>query len=118
MTVEIPSLLVMEIVAFVGSLMLLIIIIVWQYPVSPRLQNCPLVVNLSKAEAGEEPNSFSTSTTFTPESRINYDIFSTIRLNTTTERLQFSDTNGTVMQRNKIKEVMILPFRVKEVVLE
>lgn len=107
----------MEIVAFVSALLLLIIVIVWQYPMSPRLQNSPLVVNLSKAEAGEEPNSISASTTFTPESRINYDIFSTLCLNTTTERLQFSDTNGTVMQRNKVKEVMIPPFSVKEIVL-
>jgi len=75
------------------------------------------VVTLSKAEAGEEPNSFTASSTFTPESRINYDIFSTLCLNTTTERLQFSDNNGTVIQRDKIKEVMILPFRVKEIVL-
>jgi len=109
LTVKMHSLLVMGIVAFVSALMLLIM--------SLRLQNSPLVMNLSKAEAGEEPNSFSASTTFTPESRINYDIFSTLCLNTTTERLQFTDTNGTVMQRNKVKEVMILPFRVKEIVL-
>jgi hypothetical protein len=112
-----PSLPVLGIVAFVSALKLLIVVIVWPYPMSPRLQNSPLLVNLSKAEAEEEPNSFSASTTFTPESRINYDIFSTLCLNTTTERLQFIDTNGTVMQRNKIKEVMILPFRVKEIVL-
>jgi len=83
----------------------------------PRPQNSPLVVNLSKAEAGEEPNNFSASTTFTPESRINYDTFSTLRLNTTTKRLQRSGTKRTVMRRNKIKKVMILPFRVKEIVL-
>jgi hypothetical protein len=107
----------MGIVAFVSALELLMVVIVWQCPISPRLQNSPRVVNLSKAEAGEEPNSFSASTTFTPESRINYDIFSTLYLNTTTERLQFSDTNGTVMQCEKIKEVMILPFLVKEIML-
>ena len=112
-----PSLLVMGTVTFVSASMLLNVVIVWQYLMSPRLQNSPLVVNLSKAEAGEEPNSFSASTTFTPESRINYDKFSSLCLNATTERLEFSDTNGTVMQRNKIKEVMILPFRVKETVI-
>jgi len=112
-----PSLLVMGIVAFVSALMLLIVVRVGQYPMLSRLQNSALVVNLSKAEAGEEPNSISASTTFTPESRINYDLFSTLCLNTTTERLQFSDTNGTVMQRDKIKEVMILPFRVKEILV-
>jgi hypothetical protein len=113
-----PSVLVKRTVAFVSVLTLSIIVVVRQYPLPPILQNSPLVVNLSKAEAGEEPNSFSASTTFTPESNINYDIFSTLCLNTTTEGLQFIDTNGTVMQRNKIKEVMILPLRVKEIVLK
>jgi hypothetical protein len=112
-----PSLLMMGIFAYMSALVLLNVVIVWQCPTSPRLQNTTLVVNLSKAEAGEESNNFSASTTFTPESRINCDIFSTLCQNTTTEKLQFSDTNGTVMQCNKIKEVMILPFRVKEIVL-
>jgi len=111
------SLLVMGIVTCMSVLMLLDIIIVGQYPTSPRLQNSPLVVNLSKAEAGEEPSNFSASTTVTPKSRINFDIFSILRLNTKTETLRFIDTNGTVKQRNKIKKVMILPFRVKEIVL-
>jgi len=112
-----PALLVMGIVAFTSVIMLLDVIIVGQYPMSSRLQNSPLVVNLSKAEAGEETNNFSASTTFTPESRINYHIFSTLQLNTTTKRLQFSVTKRTVKQRIKIKKVMILPFRVKEIVL-
>lgn len=84
---------------------------------SPRLQNSPLLVNLSMAEAAEEPDSFSASTTFTPESRINYDILTTVGLNTTTERLQFSETNGTLTQRNKIQEVMILLCKVRAVEL-
>lgn len=112
-----PSSLLMGIVALVSTSLLLIITIVLLYLMSPRLQNSPLMVNLSMAEAAEEPDSFSAGTTFTPESRINYDILTTLCLNTTTERLQFSESNGTLMQRNKVQEVMILLCRVKAVEL-
>jgi hypothetical protein len=95
-------------VAFVSVLMLLIIVMVRQYPMSPRQNNSTLVLNLSMAE---EPDSFSASSTFTPETRINYDMFSTLSLNITTE------TNGTQMERSKTKEVMILLLTVKEIVL-
>jgi hypothetical protein len=107
-----PSSVVMGIASFASATTLLIVIIVWQHPMTPRQPNSLLVVNLSMAEAAKEPD----STTFSPESRINYDIFSALFLNTTTERLQINETNGTLMQRNKIKEVMILPFRVKEII--
>jgi hypothetical protein len=111
-----PSSVVMGIVSFASATTLLIIVIVWQHPMTPRQLNSPLVVNLSMAEAATESHSFSANTTFSSESRINYGIFSAVFLNSTTERLQISETDGTLMQRNKIKEVMILPYRVKEVI--
>jgi hypothetical protein len=108
-----PSTVVTGIASFVSATTLLLIVIVWQHPMTH-----PLVVKLIVPETATEPDNRSAGTTFSPESIINYGIFSTLYRNTTIKRSQISESNGTWVQRNKIKQVMILPFRVKEVVLQ
>jgi hypothetical protein len=79
----------------------------WQHTVTPIGSIPPVLVNVSLVKAATEAD-VSTVTSIPPEFSTNYDVSTALYLNSTTERFQISQIDGTLMQRNEIKEVMIL----------
>jgi hypothetical protein len=101
------------VVSLVSIMTVVCILTVWQYPVTPREAPPPLLVNVSSVKVATEADDILTVTTVRPEYSTHYDVSTALYLNTVTERSQIDQSNGTSMQRDKIKEVVILSSRVK-----
>jgi hypothetical protein len=84
------------------------IIIVWKRPLIRIGSRPPVLVNVSSVEAATEVDSVLTVTAVPPHFITNYDVLALLYVNNTTERVHINETDEILMQRNKIKEVMIL----------
>jgi hypothetical protein len=96
------------IVLLVSVTALVCIVVVWRHSVTLTVSSPPVLVNVSLLKAVTEIESVSAGTIIPLEFSTNYDVSTALYLNSTIERYQISQMSGTLMQRNKIKEVMIL----------
>jgi hypothetical protein len=85
-----------------------IFIIMWQHPLTRIGSRPPVLVNVSSVEAATEVDNVLTVTAVPPHFITNYDVLALLYVNSTTERVHINETDEILMQRNKIKEVMIL----------
>lgn len=114
LTVNMRYLVVNVVVSLVTVVTLVLVLMACQRPLTVESRP-PVPLNTSLAKAEAEANSVSAAvTTVQPESSTDSNALTTSYVETTTENSQTSETNGTLMQRNKIKEVNLHSCRVEK----